>query len=438
MAIETDNLVKSIAANGVVGAGGAGFPTHVKLGSQIETVIINAAECEPLLHKDKEILRHWPEEIVSALVAIGEVVGAKEVCIGIKGKYTDVIKRLELLMPAHGRVVPLHDAYPSGDEFILVYDVTGKIIPPGGIPLHVGAASINVETVLNIALGKPVTQKFVTVAGAVRDPKTVIVPVGTSLREAIELAGGSTSANPKVLLGGPMMGSVAASLDDPITKTCGGMIVLDAEHPLILKYEKPWKDIARIGASACDQCTQCTDLCPRYLLGHPIQPHAAMRSLGFVEDREPTEVSTVFCCECNTCSLVACPEGLDPKNVCAYVKRKLFEQGRTIRGETAPHRAEMHLDNRRVPVSRLIRMLGLHIFENKGPLDPAVYDAKRVVLPLKQHVGAPSVPTVTNGQTVNVGDLVATPKPDTLGANIHASISGTVHVEEDRIVLLAG
>jgi len=440
-------LLQRIAAAGVVGAGGAGFPTHVKLAAQAETVILNAAECEPLLHKDKELLRRYGREVLFGLTTAAELVAAKEIAVGIKGKYTDVIELLTPLMPPGGRIIPLTDTYPTGDEFILVYDVTGKIIPPGAIPPSVGCVVLNVETAYNVARAcqgdgqvkrdstAGVTDKFLTVAGAVKTPCTLRVPVGISFAQAVELAGGATVDRPRVLSGGAMMGTLVP-MDEPITKPCGGVIVLSDDHPLVSRYEASWKTIARIGAAACDQCSFCTEFCPRYLLGHPIEPHKAMRSLGFVEDREPQVLGTQFCCECNLCTMMACPEGLDPRNVCAHNKRQLAADGKKWEADAHPYRAELHLDNRRVPISRLILKLGLHRFKNEGPLTATDYKPERVTLSLKQHVGAPARPVVADGATVNKGELIARPDDGALGAAIHASIGGVCHIEKDRVVII--
>ncbi|MCK4601755.1 MAG: hypothetical protein KAU28_04780, partial [Phycisphaerae bacterium] len=172
--------VEHVAAAGVVGAGGAGFPTHVKLNAQVDTVIINAAECEPLLHKDKEVCRNFADEMIAGLAAAMQLVGAERGVIGIKGNCADVIDVLTGKLAAGMSIAPLADAYPAGDEFILVYDVLGRIIPPGGIPLHVGAVVINAETAVNVALAdsRPVTEKFISVCGAVASPVTLRVPVG--------------------------------------------------------------------------------------------------------------------------------------------------------------------------------------------------------------------------------------------------------------------
>ena len=183
-----------VAAAGVVGAGGAGFPTHVKLRGRADTVIVNAAECEPLLHKDKEILRTRPDAVVEGLGMAMQLLGAKRGIVGIKEKYREVIDTLAGRLSAGMSIAPLTDTYPAGDEFILTYDVTGRVVPPGGLPLDVGVVSINVETALNISASgtRPVTEKFLTIGGAVADPVTLRVPVGISLGECVSAAGGAT------------------------------------------------------------------------------------------------------------------------------------------------------------------------------------------------------------------------------------------------------
>jgi Na+-translocating ferredoxin:NAD+ oxidoreductase RnfC subunit len=422
------SLLSRIESNGVVGAGGAGFPTHVKLKASADTIILNAAECEPLLHKDKELLRVYPDEVIAGLEMARQLVGAKRSIIGIKYKYTDVIALLQPKLVDDMTVTELSDSYPAGDEFILVYDTTDRIIPPGKIPLAVGCVVINVETALNIARNRPVTTKFLTIAGAVEQPVTLEVPIGTTFADCIQLAGGSTVHDPVVLIGGTMMGKFSQDLSQPVTKTTGGLIVLPRDHGLVARYTATWKQIKVVGASACDQCGFCTYFCPRYLLGHPIEPHKAMRSLGFNLAGQSTTIGTLFCCECNLCTMMACPEDLDPKNVCSTNKHQLMKDGTKWAVEAEPNRAEMNLDNRRVPISRLITKLGLSQFTNKGPLDPdaPLFRLSKAVLPLKQHAGGPAVPAVAVGTRVKVGDVVARPAAGALGSTIHAPIDGTV------------
>jgi len=432
---ERTRVADEIRDHGVVGAGGAGFPTDVKYRKPLRTVIVNAAECEPLLHKDKELLLHFADDFFAGLKIAVELVGAHEAVIGIKAKYGEVIQALETRLPKFARIKPLGDFYPAGDEFVLVYDVTGEVIAPGGLPLDVDTVVNNVETLINIGRRRPVTRKYVTVAGAVRNPVTVCVPVGAPMRMAIAAAGGATSEPYGILVGGAMMGNLAQSPDDPITKTTGGLIVLPDDHPLLRRYRRDWKATHRIGKSCCDQCVFCTERCPRYLLGHPIEPHKAMRALMFCPEKEMLVVGTTYCCECNLCSLVACPENLDPKNVCVYDKQLVREAGLKWKG--APRGTHPLMNGRRTPVASVIRKLGLSRFRNVGPLVAEMPRVERVVLPLKQHFGAPAVPTVRVGERVREGDLIGEIPGKALGARIHASIAGVVAEVGDSIVIEA-
>jgi Na+-translocating ferredoxin:NAD+ oxidoreductase RnfC subunit len=425
---------------GIVGAGGGGFPTAVKFKTQASLLIANAAECEPLLHKDKELLHHHAEPFLRGMTMAMQLVGAREGVVGIKEKYLDIIAALETQIaaqaPAGIRVVSLPDCYPAGDEFILVHMVTGRVIPPGGLPKDVDCAVANVETLMNIGLDRPVTHKYLTVAGAVAHPVTLRVPIGITIGEVIDAAGGPTVPDFGVLLGGVMMAKPAADLNVPVTKTTGGIVVLPAEHALIRRHNAPWMHIAKIGRSACDQCRFCTEFCPRYLLGHPIEPHAAMRSLGFSQPGDLT-VATLYCCECNLCTMFACPEDLDPKNVCVQGKPVARERGLTWKGTPESIQPHPMAEYRRVPMRRLIAKLGLREFRNEGPLTEHNFAPRKVTLPLKQHAGAPAVAVVKCGDRVRVGDLIAAPEAGKLGARIHASIDGRVTVGADAVVIEA-
>ena len=433
--------VQQVAQAGVVGAGGAGFPTHVKLSGKADTVLINAAECEPLLHKDKEVLQAYSAELIEGLQAAMVLVGATQGRIGIKEKYQHLIDQLRPKLPAGIEIAALRDAYPAGDEFILVYDVLGRVIPPGGIPLAVGAVVMNVETAVNVALasGQPVTEKFISVAGAVAEPLTLRVPVGITLAECVAAAGGPTIDDPTYVVGGVMMGRLEDNHNALVEKTTGAVIVLPSDHVVVRRRRKDWSQVARIGRAACDQCSFCTELCPRWLLGHPIEPHRAMRSLGFNLVGEANVMGTSFCCECNLCSTYSCPEDLDPKNVCAQNKRRLMaEKKRWENPPFNPDRPALHMENRKAPIPRLMQKLGLKQFRNVGPLRETLLETAKVGIALKQHVGAPCEACVTVGQRVRKGDVVGNPpvnngKP-ALGAPVHASIDGTVTAIANGVV----
>lgn len=429
-----EEVIQRIRAAGVCGAGGAGFPTYAKLSARVDTIILNAAECEPLLHKDKEILHHHLKTVLEGFSAAAGLTGASRACIGIKEKYHALIEDLRQAAPSGTEVITVRDVYPAGDEITLVYNITGRIVPPGEIPLAVGAVVINVETSYNLARalqGFPVTEKFLPVAGAVADPCTLRVPIGISFEECLEAAGGITTAAPCYLIGGVMMGRLEHDATGRVTRTTGGIIVLPSDHPVVERYDKTWKEKARIGRSACDQCGFCTELCPRYLLGHPIEPHLAMRSLVFNNVGDSLIRGSSFCCECNLCSLFACPEALDPKDACVWNKSELAAGGEKWENpDFRPKAAETLLPNRQVPTSSLMSRLGLNSFNNRGPLRHAAVQTSRVALLLKQHIGVPASPGVKVGDLVKAGDEIASvPRAgdiDQLGLPIHASISGRI------------
>lgn len=419
-----------------MGAGGAGFPAHVKAAAKAETVIMNAAECEPLLHKDIEILEHFTSEALRGLDLMRRAAGASEAVIGVKRKHADTLKKVETEAKKFDgmRVHPLGDFYPAGDEYCLVYEVTRKLIPAGGIPLDVGVVVSNVETLLNAARaadGLPVTHTFLTVCGAVKRAVTLRLPVGVTFSEAVELAGGAAVEDPVAIDGGPMMGKVITDFSQPVTKTSAGIIVLSRRHPLAVKKAAGRPVYSRIGRSACDQCSYCTMLCPRYLLGYNVEPHKVMRTLVFADkDRKLLNESALLCCECSLCSLYSCPEDLDPRNMCASAKSDLRQAGISLKNSAVAKRASFGLhpvrEYRKIPVSKLIIRLGLEQYKKEAPLDLKEYSPASVRLLLSQHIGVPAQPVVKEGQRVRAGELVADIPADKLGAPVHASISGTV------------
>ncbi|MDR3609330.1 MAG: SLBB domain-containing protein, partial [Ignavibacteriaceae bacterium] len=224
------SLKEKIFDAGVVGAGGAGFPSHIKAGSRTEFVLANGAECEPLIHKDFELMVNFPDLIVRGLEKVIESTNAKLGYFGIKSKNADAVDAIKAQIGNKKiRITELGDFYPSGDEYELVYSATGRLIPPAGIPLDVGCVVNNVETFYNIANaenGIPVTKKFLTVTGAVKKPSSFFAPIGITFRELIEHAGGATIKDFGIFVGGLMMGTLTFDLDQVVTKTTAGLILL--------------------------------------------------------------------------------------------------------------------------------------------------------------------------------------------------------------------
>ena len=189
-------LNKLVCDAGILGAGGAGFPTHVKINCKAEIVLANGAECEPLLRVDQQVMQVYAAEVVRGIQAVKEFTGAKRAVICLKEHYADAVRALQKATKDTDVELHLLDAYyPAGDEQQIVYEVTGKVVPTGGLPLDVGAVVCNVSTLVNIAAaldGKKVVDKHVTVGGAVKNPVTLRVPVGTMLSELLAAAGGTT------------------------------------------------------------------------------------------------------------------------------------------------------------------------------------------------------------------------------------------------------
>jgi prepilin-type processing-associated H-X9-DG protein len=434
------NLVDQVKQAGVVGAGGGGFPTHVKLAAKAETVIANGAECEPLLHKDAVIMEEHAAELVRGMQLAVAVTGAKEGVIGIKGKKKHAVEAVTEACKGTGiRVHLLGDYYPAGDEYDLVYNVTGKLIPPGGIPIAVGVVVNNVETFVNIAAaanGKPVTEKTLTIAGAVKSPVTLRVPIGTTFRDCIEAAGGLTTHDPVLCLGGLMMGQTTDNLDTPVTKTSTGVVILPRDHHIIERKLKPNKVQAKIGKSACDQCRYCTEYCPRFLLGYAVEPHQVMRTLAFTgTGAAQFNQWAAMCCACGLCTLFSCPEELFPKEACDDAKAEMRRAQVKWTGPMNPKPHPMG-DGRRVPIKSLTKKLHVQDYDLPAPLVPQMLSPNRLVLPLKQSAGTACLAKVQMGDRVAAGQLIGEPAANALGANLHAPIAARVQsVNEQQIIL---
>jgi Na+-translocating ferredoxin:NAD+ oxidoreductase RnfC subunit len=434
------NLVEQVKLAGVVGAGGGGFPTHVKLAAQADIVIANGAECEPLLHKDAAVMEHWAADVVQGLVLSMEAVGAKTGAVGIKAKNQHAVHAIEAA--CHGSPVRVHllgDYYPAGDEYDLVYTVTERLIPPGGIPIHVGVVVANVETLANIAAaaaGKAVTRKTLTIAGAVVEPLTLTVPLGTSLRECIAAAGGVTVPDPVLAIGGLMMGENTDQFDRPVTKTTGGVIVLPCSHHVMERKFKPAKIQHAIGKSACDQCRYCTEYCPRFLLGYAVEPHQVMRSLAFTATGvEHWNQWAALCCACGLCTLYGCPEELYPKEACDQSKAEMRKAGLKWTGptEVKPHPMR---DGRRVPIKSLMRRLAITEYDHPAHWTTRTIEPPRVVLPLKQSAGVANTPLVRAGDRVRAGQALGEIPPQALSAILHAPFDAVVaEVTGQQIIL---
>lgn len=433
------NLIEMVKAAGVVGAGGAGFPTHVKLQSQkITHVIANGAECEPLLEVDRLMMLLHAEEVVQGLLAVKEALRADEGIIAVKKKNADAVHALQAALRPGIRLHLLEDVYPVGDEQVMIYEVTGRVVPPGGLPLDVNVVVSNVTTLYQVheaMQSRPFTHRFVTVTGYVQEPMTLDLPVGITIAEAIAFAGGPTLNEYRVLSGGPMMGQIVHDLNMPVTKTTSGLIVLPPDHPLVVEKEMPIAQMLRRARSVCCRCEGCSEVCPRGLLGHGLKPHKVMRAVSH-NLADPTLVQAYLCSECGLC-IYGCTMGLSPRRINQAVKQELRKAG----VKNYPDRSQIHPSTMRpyrmIPSQRVKGRFALTNLAVKAPLLEREIRPQTVHIPLRQHAGVPAEPIVSVGDSVVAGQLIGRVPEGALGAHVHASIAGIV-AQVDTMIHIEG
>ena len=445
------NLLELVEKAGVTGCGGAGFPTHIKWKARADWFIVNAVECEPLLQTDKYLMRHRANDIVYACRQAAKMIGAENVVIAVKKTYGEEIAALEKAVETAGTAVRFHQMdsfYPAGDEQVIVYEVTGKTVPCGGIPLDVGVVVSNVATLVaafDAMKEEPFIRKYITVAGAVNGPTVIRAPLGTSVSECIEAAGGAASDDCFVVSGGPMMGKkiFGGQEGDRVTKTTSGILLLP-KGGFMERYkgDMDLEALKKRARSACIQCSYCTMLCPRHLLGHPLEPHRIMRAVAFFDDLDELFDSdgpvrnASLCSLCGVCTAYACPMGLEPSKLNAFLKEEMARRGirRSERETTVPLPDR---EWRKVPTGRISRRAGAADYN--GPTADTLIEIrpKEVAIALRQSPGVLPRPVVAAGDRVSLGTLIASIPAGALGSNLHASIEGTV-VEVSDVIRIRG
>ncbi len=430
-------MLEKITNAGIVGAGGAGFPTHIKYLATSEYFILNAAECEPLIHSDKYLIRTRAHDIVNTMQIIAKQIQASKLVIAIKKTYTQEIEILQNVIGDKPITLLLMNSYyPAGDEHMIIYEATGRSVPIGKLPKDIGVTVSNVGTLCDVADALndiPNTQKILSIMGEVNTPSIVDVPIGTKVNECLEVVGVKSSEF-SLIVGGPMMGRIYTSdqIDDlTITKTTNSLIVLPKNHYLLQRQNITLQHMINQTNSACIQCRMCTEMCPRFLVGHPLHPHRVMRNIasGNIETN-PVFEESLICCECGVCDYV-CPMHLSPRRVNQYIKKELAGK-KSPSGEL--RNPEIHREYRKLSSKRLVYMIDVVEYSHQLPQQTIKITPTIVWIALKQHIGQPSQAIVSIGQHVNIGDLIATIQG--LGANIHASISGEVlDVTSQHIVI---
>ncbi len=295
-----DGFIRAVKESGVVGLGGAGFPSFVKLGvkdlSRIETVIINAAECEPYITSDTRTMVDKGEYVFRCIDIMRRFMGARHFIIGIENNKREAIRVMQKLAADTDdvEVCVLPSVYPQGGEKVLIYHTTGRVVPRGGLPLDVGVIVANVTTLAFIAeymeTGVPLIQKCLTVDGsAVKEPKNVIAPIGMLIEDLIEQAGGLKCEPKKVLYGGPMMGISLPSMHEPVLKTTNAVIFMDEKEALPPK------------TTPCISCGACISHCPFRL-----NPRDIAKTYRLGDVKALKELCVDICMECGCCAYI-CP-----------------------------------------------------------------------------------------------------------------------------------
>jgi len=440
--MKIDELKEIARDRGVVGAGGAGFPTYAKMTDKADTVILNCAECEPLLKLHRQLLATHVEEILQMLNEVRETLGAKEAVVGIKSEYVSTVAAVkeEIKNYPYIRLCELRAEYPAGDEVILIYEATGRVIKPGGIPIDENVVVFNVETMYNlyraVHLQVAVTNKIVSIVGEIDNPLTVRVPLGTSIPDAIALAGKPTVKDPAYLIGGPMMGFLGTD-KSVVTKTTNAIIILPKDHTLVQRMNKNLETERKRASSSCCQCRTCTDLCSRHNLGHPIEPHRIMRAVANNDTSDLSVfINSAYCSGCGLCEKYACPQGLSPKSIIQEFKRGLRANG--IKADKIdPKPVSDDRQYKKVPSHRLEQRLGLAKYDIDAPFIDTTPESSYVRIQMSQHIGAPAIPIVKEGEKINKGQLIAK-AADGLSVPVHSSVWGVVDKVTDKEISVRG
>lgn len=302
--LDTKGFIAAVQEAGIVGLGGAAFPSHVKFaipeGKKCQYIMLNGCECEPFLTADHRVMVEHPEEIIDGILILNKYLKAEKAYIGIEVNKPDAIEALTKIASTSSfpiEVIALEVKYPQGAEKMLITAVLGEEVPSGRLPLDLGVLVANVGTIKAIhdyfRKGQPLMERIVTVTGtAVKNPANVLVPIGTPMKDVVDLCGGMTDNFARILLGGPMMGAVQKSLDVPVVKGTSGILLLGNN------------EVRDIEEYNCIRCGKCVDACPLYL-NPSMMGLLAKKGLW----DEMLEYNVMDCFECASCSFV-CPSGI--------------------------------------------------------------------------------------------------------------------------------
>lgn len=424
---------------GLVGDGGAGFPSYAKLAEGADTLVINGAECEPLLYTDYIIMKRELPLVLSGIQAVIWSMNIPRALFCIKKHTAERLSFSDGEKLAHGVYVKiLPDVYPMGDEISLIFEATGRVVRPGALPISKRVIVYNVETMYNlgrtIKFGDPVTMKWLTVGGDVSEPMVVKVPIGTRVEDLFKKLGIEVGKNHVVLEGGPSMGKVINYRRASVSKVTKALIILPEDTQAVKAKLTDEKKAVKRAETACCQCTRCTDMCPRALLGYPLEPHKMVRTAMNAAEFSPALVlNATLCCACGVCESLACNQGISPRAVIANYKALLAKNKMKYVSEVDVFPAEER-EYRMISSDKWAYTLGVARFDRVAEFAPEVKDFDRVEIPLGKYIGTPSSPIVKDGEIVKKGQLIAAASAG-LSVPFYATIDGRVTVCAEKIII---
>jgi len=429
------NFVETIRAAGVTCENGS-FPVVLEPEDAVEWLICNAVSVEPLVESESCLCAMQAERIVAAISVIAEKVGAKRSVIAVRSDDGPAAQALAQAIASSHAPVELFKAeayYPSNDVSVLIERITGRIVAERGIPADVGCTVTDPQQALDIlsALeGAPVTDRYITVTGAVKRQLLLRVPIGSRLSACVAEAG-PVPADVCLLVGGPMRGKLlttpSAIEAAVVSRTTDNLVVLPREHPLVERGKQSLETILARAISTCGQCGICTERCPRYGLGQNMRPHRIIQNLkrggeGLSTD-EFSEAfgDTVNCCGCGVCDAV-CPVGLQPRRINAYFRGGIMKRGILVPRERQPELRQMP-GIRGIETDRLTSMLDLSEYGGPHRFTYGELSADEVRIAFIRKPGRNMYLIRSAGDRVKKGDLLAS---DGIDFSIHASIGGTI------------
>ncbi len=434
--MNSSEFINLLRENGVVGGGGGSFPTYKKFSfNNLDTLIINGVECEPLLYSDYFLVKERFEEIIFTLQRLQEIFNFRDIFFTLKKKrleLADFLRKKDIENIKNLKFYLFEDIYPAGDEQIIIKAIKGITLPSFKLPGDYGIVVLNLQTLVFISeaiRGKPAIRRFVTVSGLVKNPLVFDVPIGTKIKDLIDISGGYLVDNPVIFAGGVMMGGIIGE-SFSIKKGTTGIIVIAGDSKLMVEKKTSADIFSKKARSVCDGCMECTLFCSRNLIGKKIRPHLIMRySEDYLSGRRSIPSEVFNCSECGLCYVYSCPLGLSPRKVIKSLKEK-------SKRDVVEDFDESENFLFKIPPSYKIKKR-LEI-EDVKPNFHGVYNPSIISVDIKQSKGFSPKPIVKDGEFVLTGEKICKMSQNKLGVPLHSPVTGKiVYIDGQKIKIEA-